>query len=83
MTNEKPRRRANKKLAAPQTPLEVVLERESQCSIELSRDAKGTARWSIKLYGELDNLDHLVDEAHRIDDILRDHEQEDEEDDAE
>ena len=83
MTTDKTRRKAKKptgsKLAAPQTtPAGVLLSKESQCSLEFSRDAKGVARWAIKLYGDLDEMDQLVSEAHRLDAILRDKEEEDE-----
>lgn len=63
-------------LAAPQVPTGVLLSKDSPCSLEFSRDAKGVARWALKLYGDLDEMDQLVAEAHRLDAILREHEQE-------
>jgi len=44
---------------------------KAPCSIEFSRDAKGQARWGLKLYGELDSMDQVVDEVLRLDTRLR------------
>lgn len=40
------------------------------CSVEFSRDAKGAPRWTIKVYGELENMEDVVDRLKEIDDIL-------------
>ena len=45
---------------------------KSPCSIELSRDAKGQARWTIKLYGEADEMDEVLGEVVRLDRDLKD-----------
>ncbi len=56
----------------PAIPSEVVKHvSASPCSVEVSRDAKGQARWVIKLYGEAEHMDSVVDEGLRLDDRLR------------
>ena len=40
-------------------------------SIELTRDAKGQARWSIKLYKESTDMEDGVMEILRIDKLMR------------
>lgn len=75
---DKPRKRRSKvgskpaELAAPQTsPPTASIVHDSPCSVELSRDAKGQPRWAIKLYGEMDELDSVIDEVLRVDARLR------------
>lgn len=41
-------------------------------SLELTRDAKGNPKWSIKLYGESGSIDDLVKKVLEIDESLRD-----------
>lgn len=40
-------------------------------SLEFSRDAKGQARWSIKIYGERDEMSAVADEVLSLDARLR------------
>lgn len=40
-------------------------------SIEFSRDAKGQPRWSMKLYGERDEMGQVLDEVLALDSRLR------------
>lgn len=59
------------------SPVETgVLEtiRESRSSIELSRDAKGDYRWSIKLYfdAQEDDETQVIAQIARLDGRLRD-----------
>ncbi len=45
----------------------VVHVQDSPCSLELSRNAKGIAQWAIKLYGERDNMDEVLDRVLALD----------------
>lgn len=57
----------------PVKPLEVPqgLDREATSSIELSRDAKGAPRWSIKLYGERSEMASVLEEVLALDQTLQ------------
>lgn len=64
--------------AAKQTPTKsdnsdnyVEYKSLAPCSIDLSRDAKGQAKWAIKLYGERDEMWTLIAEVLELDRQLR------------
>lgn len=44
---------------------------EAPCSVEFMRDAKGHARWALKLYGNRDEMDTVLDEVLALDKRLR------------
>jgi hypothetical protein len=50
---------------------EVTHVSEAPCSIEVSRDAKGVARWSIKLYGDRGEMSDVLDHVLYLDGKLR------------
>jgi len=53
-------------------PTDVVKHvSDSPCSIEFSRDAKGQPRWAIKLYGERDDMDDVLNDTLNLDRRLR------------
>ncbi len=56
----------------------VIQRPPNSSSIELCRDAKGKARWTIKLYCEGKDAEETIDEALRLDGILRERTQENE-----
>lgn len=58
--------------ALPASPVEH--QNLAPCSIELNRDAKGQARWSIKAYGELHELDDIRESVLAQDRALKKHE---------
>lgn len=56
--------------AVPQTPTIIVNDPTS--SVDFSRDAKGQPRWTIKVYGDADQMDEVLDEVLRLDrELLR------------
>ena len=44
---------------------------EASSSIELMRDAKGHARWAIKLYGNRDEMDAVLEQVLELDKSLQ------------
>lgn len=47
--------------AVPQDVVEHV--NKAPCSLEFSRDAKGQARWGLKVYGERDDMEDVISEV--------------------
>ncbi len=77
MRKDKPTRAAKKKGLVDTSkdravPHDGVVEhvQKAPCSVEFSRDAKGQARWGIKLYGERGEMDVVVDEVLKLDERL-------------
>lgn len=73
---DKPRKTAKKLKKKPEgcgtaTPQGGSVRHEAPCSIELSRDAKGQPRWAIKVYGERDDMDEVLDEVIGLDSRLQ------------
>ena len=56
----------------PQTKPALILERETNSSIELTRNAKGDYQWSIKLYAEGGDTAQVVETLRLVDADLRD-----------
>lgn len=48
---------------------------KSPCSVDLTRDAKGQLKWSIKLYGEVDDMENVVAKALALDASIRSQEE--------
>jgi len=44
---------------------------DAACSLEFSRDAKGQPRWGLKLYGDRDEMNAVLDETLALDERLR------------
>lgn len=59
------------KVCGPANSGEVIHVNDAPCSVELSRDAKGQARWAIKLYGNRDDMDNVVDQVLSLDGRLK------------
>ena len=49
----------------------MIHKNDSPCSIDLSRNAKGQPSWSIKLYGNRDEMDTVLDEVLGLDKRLQ------------
>ena len=61
-------------------PSHVTYAHEAACSVEFTRDAKRVARWAIKAYGDLEDLDDVREAVLAQDAALRAHEAQDETD---
>lgn len=66
----KKKTKASKGRALPQGEV-VEHVTKAPCSLEFSRDAKGQARWSLKVYGERDDMEDVIGEVLDHDKRLR------------
>ena len=47
------------------------VEHAAPCSVEFGRDAKGQAKWALKVYCESDEMEEAVERLLELDDRLR------------
>jgi len=67
-TKKKKPTKTNEVCGTAKEPVTQVMA--APCSLELSRDAKGQPRWSIKLYGEREDMDAVLDQVMELDQKL-------------
>jgi len=65
------RRRAKPSEFASSQSDPVVHVNKAPCSVEFARNAKGQASWTLKVYGERDDLDECLDQIFELDEKIR------------